>query len=320
MTADRFVHEHGEFDAVLSIVSERRGVSAALVEKDYWVTHSLWALETNMSRVWFKGGTSLAKGFGLIERFSEDLDVKLDALDLPPVADWQSEGTRAVEARRRFFEGLSRRLHVPGARVRELAELRDRSWRNVVFAVHYRSCFPGRLPPGVRPFVQIEVGSARVTPGEERAITSWVHEYLAAEAPDVAATMIPNRPCAIHCVLPAVTLLEKIEAISRRYHRQPFTPADFVRHYEDAARILTAGVGSDDTLPGLLAEMREARDVRNWPDARDPAFEPEADPARWNELETAWKALDPIFWGRRIGLQQCATEVRKVLQRLSEAP
>lgn len=92
-------HDHPEFGALLSIVSARRGVAAALVEKDYWVTHTLWALEEAGLRIRFKGGTSLSKGFGLIERFSEDLDVKIKAPGLPRVRSWTSEGVRATELR-----------------------------------------------------------------------------------------------------------------------------------------------------------------------------------------------------------------------------
>jgi hypothetical protein len=44
-------HEHDEFDALLSIVAEKRSVAAALVEKDYWVTHSLWALQESGLRI-----------------------------------------------------------------------------------------------------------------------------------------------------------------------------------------------------------------------------------------------------------------------------
>ena len=71
-----FVHDDADFDALLQIVAQTRGLGVALVEKDYWVTHTLWALHAQGFEVWFKGGTSLSKGFGLIERFSEDLDLK----------------------------------------------------------------------------------------------------------------------------------------------------------------------------------------------------------------------------------------------------
>ena len=73
-----FIHDDPEFDGLVRIVAGKRGLSLALVEKDYWVTHALWAIHEQGFDVWFKGGTSLSKGFGLIERFSEDLDLKLD--------------------------------------------------------------------------------------------------------------------------------------------------------------------------------------------------------------------------------------------------
>jgi predicted nucleotidyltransferase component of viral defense system len=65
-----FVHDDADFDALLQIVAGKRAIGVALVEKDYWVTHTLWALHAQGFEVWFKGGTSLSKGFGLIERFS----------------------------------------------------------------------------------------------------------------------------------------------------------------------------------------------------------------------------------------------------------
>lgn len=91
----RFVHDDPDFDGLLQIVADNRELDVALVEKDYWVTHTLWALQAQGFDVWFKGGTSLSKGFGLIERFSEDLDLKLEpgtVTTLRSVTNWKSEG------------------------------------------------------------------------------------------------------------------------------------------------------------------------------------------------------------------------------------
>ncbi len=99
-----FVHEDPEFDELLQIVSEERKFSRGLVEKDYWVTHTLWSLHRAGFEVWFKGGTSLSKGFNLIERFSEDLDLKIDpgsVSALLKVSNWKSDGTKAVGERRK---------------------------------------------------------------------------------------------------------------------------------------------------------------------------------------------------------------------------
>ena len=73
-----FVHDDPEFVALLTQVSAETGIAAALVEKDYWITHSLWALHETELAIWFQGGTSLSKGFGIIERFSEDLDLMIE--------------------------------------------------------------------------------------------------------------------------------------------------------------------------------------------------------------------------------------------------
>jgi hypothetical protein len=55
------------------------GLTASAIEKDYYVTEALRLIaQTYGTKVIFKGGTSLSKGWGLINRFSEDLDIFLD--------------------------------------------------------------------------------------------------------------------------------------------------------------------------------------------------------------------------------------------------
>ena len=59
----------------------RRGMNPAVVEKDFWVCwvlKHLFAEPGLNERMVFKGGTSLSKVFGLIDRFSEDIDLILD--------------------------------------------------------------------------------------------------------------------------------------------------------------------------------------------------------------------------------------------------
>ena len=56
----------------------QRGMSPAVVEKDFWVCWVLKKLFTDVNlkdRMVFKGGTTLSKVFGLINRFSEDIDL-----------------------------------------------------------------------------------------------------------------------------------------------------------------------------------------------------------------------------------------------------
>ena len=59
----------------------QRGVSAAVIEKDFWVCWVLKQLFADAAlgtRLVFKGGTSLSKVYNLIDRFSEDIDLILD--------------------------------------------------------------------------------------------------------------------------------------------------------------------------------------------------------------------------------------------------
>jgi hypothetical protein len=60
----------------------RSGITAKAIEKDWWVTVTLKALfESPYAKFFiFKGGTSLSKGWKLIERFSEDIDIALDPM------------------------------------------------------------------------------------------------------------------------------------------------------------------------------------------------------------------------------------------------
>ena len=67
------------------LICEQAGAQTGLfdssVEKDFWVC---WTLEKLFNlpewgqRLTFKGGTSLSKGWKLIERFSEDIDIVID--------------------------------------------------------------------------------------------------------------------------------------------------------------------------------------------------------------------------------------------------
>jgi len=65
---------------ILNQATNRTGLPAIAIEKDWWVTltlHASFNLDYS-SNILFKGGTSLSKGWNLIERFSEDIDLAID--------------------------------------------------------------------------------------------------------------------------------------------------------------------------------------------------------------------------------------------------
>ena len=66
---------------VFEAAAQRMALAPAVVEKDFWVCYTLDHLFHRSGfaeSMVFKGGTSLSKAFGLIERFSEDIDLILD--------------------------------------------------------------------------------------------------------------------------------------------------------------------------------------------------------------------------------------------------
>lgn len=72
------LHENKELfqDAIIA-TSQQKNIPEIFIEKDYWVTFALYQIfknDTGLETI-FKGGTALQKCFGLIDRFSEDIDL-----------------------------------------------------------------------------------------------------------------------------------------------------------------------------------------------------------------------------------------------------
>jgi hypothetical protein len=86
--ADVRLFEHPDFEQAILRATEHfkgQGLRPAIVEKDYYVTEVLRIIAaTAGDKVIFKGGTSLAKGWNLIQRFSEDIDLFLDPAAFQP--------------------------------------------------------------------------------------------------------------------------------------------------------------------------------------------------------------------------------------------
>lgn len=80
--------EHPDFEQAIIHAADyfhSAGVREAIIEKDYYVTEALRIIEhVAGDRVIFKGGTSLSKGWNIIQRFSEDIDIFLDPTAFDP--------------------------------------------------------------------------------------------------------------------------------------------------------------------------------------------------------------------------------------------
>lgn len=72
-------HDNKLLSDTLRAASQHLDIKLEFIEKDYWITLVLSRLSVSkyVSESIFKGGTSLSKGYNLIERFSEDIDIAI---------------------------------------------------------------------------------------------------------------------------------------------------------------------------------------------------------------------------------------------------
>lgn len=147
-------------------------------------------------------------------------------------------------------------------------------------------------------------------------MTSFVHTHL--ESTRQLGDFDDNRPRRVRCVHPLVTLLEKLDAITRRMARsQP--PATFVRHFEDAAHIIEhhdtlPPVEGHDSVASLAREMLGQKQIAALPTASHEALTPD-DGARWNLVHQAHEAIGPMFWGPRMSIEDACAVVRSWIDR-----
>lgn len=301
-----FLHDESDFQDLVDIAASKVGLDPALVEKDYWITHTLWELHRCGLEVWFKGGTSLSKGFGIIERFSEDLDLQVErgeATGLPEVTSWKKNSEQATSTREDFFRQLPNAIDLPTS-----LELQEGSFDPRKSRAEYRFHYPGQrvrlLPAGLSGFVLLELGRATVTPCLGMPMSSFVHDH--AEEVSMMGSVLDNRPASVRCLHPVVTLVEKISAIHEGIQKEK-PPVAFVRHYEDAARIIACEKDLPALTEGDLAKLRTKHLVKLTP--LDNSFLLPAED-RLPDLERAHSGIGNMFWGERISIEACCTRIR----------
>ena len=63
-----YIHDHKDFAALINILAEEKKIEPGLIETDYWIMHVLFGLKKQAFHFELKGGTSLSKGFKIIDR------------------------------------------------------------------------------------------------------------------------------------------------------------------------------------------------------------------------------------------------------------
>jgi predicted nucleotidyltransferase component of viral defense system len=254
---ESFLHDRIDFRELIDTVAlEQRINDPALVEKDYWIMHALYGLKQLGLTFALKGGTSLSKGFGVIDRFSEDLDIWIAAFDAIPVLSGPNQNKDPqIQSRRNFFERLRAKITIPGiVTVERDTSYDDDKLRNAGLRLLYDSRYSS--VEGLKDGVLLEVGFDTISPNCPRDISSWALDFARERGLDVA----DNRALATICYRPEYTFVEKLQTVAKKFRQFAETgslPRNFLRHYYDIYQLLN--VPEVQTFIGTPEYMRHKR-------------------------------------------------------------
>jgi hypothetical protein len=254
----------------------RTGVSAVILEKDFWVSWllgMLFALPDIAPYLVFKGGTSLSKVYGVIDRFSEDIDLCL----LPAFVGADADAFDALGSRTRRDAAVAEMQRLCGVKTQEVVQpLLESALREVLGA-----------PQGhAAEWLRYEVDEAARSPvlyfqypTQQRAGFAYIQREVKLEL----GTLTDQQPTGRHPIRPLVadafpalfndwqcdvtalalerTFWEKATILHSEFYRPPDQPMPdrYARHYSDMARLLER----DDAAANLADEALCAH-VVNW--------------------------------------------------------
>ena len=248
----------GERQVYIDEAAARLGLAPVIVEKDFWVCWLLSILFQSSFRhaIVFKGGTSLSKVFGVINRFSEDIDLSLApaflGLDEPDAAAVLSKGqaSKWMERAESKCTAAVRDTVAPeiSAAIQARLGAAERSW--LTFEVDAQSHspvlffdYPTTQPPALdylKRSVKLEFGSLTdQRPTARHPVRPWI------------ADVLPEALADWQCHVVALDLhrafWEKATILHAEHHRpaDKVTPDRFARHYADTAALAPHPDASD---------------------------------------------------------------------------
>lgn len=251
------------------------GLPPMVIEKDYWVCWTLrevFGLTGWREHLLFKGGTSLSKCWGLIKRFSEDIDLVIDRRwlgfsDGHDLSRKQLKKLRKAAVRRiheQLYPTLQGRIDYLGLHDQLRLTLDPDDPDEQTLLLDYGHGFADTTTY-LRPVVKVELGArSDVQPAEERPLRSYLSEALPhALSPEA----IPVR-----ALSPRRTFWEKAMLLHEEAFRPPDKPRRkrMARHYYDLWCLISAGIGAeaaaDTALFAEVASHRETFFAQSWVD------------------------------------------------------
>lgn len=310
-----FLHERKDFTDLLSVVAAERGITPTLIEKDYWIMHCIWGLQLQSFQFELKGGTSLSKGFGIISRFSEDIDIRFE----PPVQMEVKQGKNQtkpahIESRRSFYDWLAAEIKIPTVEVQRDTQYDDEFCRNGGI----RLIYPSKTEEldGVKPYVLLEVGFDDTTPNTPVDISSWAFDKAQASKVDVT----DNRAKNVLCYNPEYTFAEKLQTISTKYRQfrdSGKMPSNFLRHYADVYCLLDI----ESVQQFLGTETYERRKEQRFRTGDERCIADNAaflfgNPDEFKEFEKEYKGTAGLYYAGQPSLSDIAAKIKKHLARM----
>ena len=254
-----YLHNHKNFRDLLRILGAELNIEPGLIEKDYWIMHVLYGLKQQGFQFELKGGTSLSKGYGIIHRFSEDID-----LHIKPPSEMEinenpnNNKPRNIQKRKDFYDGLADEIKINGIIAVKRDETFDdlRQYRSGGIRLHYESIM--ETIEGVKEGILLEVGFDTVTPNNPLTISSWAYEKAIQQKVDI----IDNRAVDIACYHIGYTFVEKLQTIATKFRQEQedkIERQNLMRQYYDVYSLL-----QDNTVKAFIGteEYQKHKEAR----------------------------------------------------------
>ena len=238
---------HNDKETFIDLVkstADNSGIAPAMIEKDYYVTLILNTLNQQVPGLLFKGGTSLAKCYDVIERFSEDVDLTLDK-------EHYTQGQKR-DANKAVIEVCDKL----GLNIANREEVEMHSHGNFnQYSIEYPIAFPSN---DITPYVKVEmVFLQRAYPDEKQKANSYIGSYLESTGNQAVAKQYDLTQFDISTQTLERTFVDKVFAVCDYYchdmtHRNS-------RHIYDLSCLLTRVDLNSDKMVSLIDDVREDR-------------------------------------------------------------
>lgn len=236
-----YLHDHESFPELLRIIEEEKDIQLGLVEKDYWIMHALYGLKKQGYTFQLKGGTSLSKGFAIMDRFSEDIDIHINPpKELGINENPNNNNANNIEKKKLYYNQLAAEISIDGiSKVERAIEFDDlKRYNSGGIRLHYKLSSNNSQMDGIKNGILLEAGFDNITPNSPVTITSWVYER-AKLSPGIE--LIDNRAIDILCYDPRYTFVEKLQTIATKFRKEIETgevSTNYMRQYYDVYSLL----------------------------------------------------------------------------------